>query len=176
MREHVKMLVARPGAPIFLIVDHAKDWESLSGAYVYGAAAEWWTRPAPVAIFRGANPREVAQLAIDVGWSVYVDDEIDGSLDDWKTSPLREIVKRGRHLPNKAGRVTAVSAMIATHRPSNLPSDIVGTFDRVYLGKLQSYNDADRVHREGWIGGTRTVVETRATLESRVPGDFSMWP
>jgi hypothetical protein len=176
MRRHVETLAARPEAPIFLIVDHAQDWASLGGAHVYRAASEWWERPAPVAVFRGASPREVAQLAIDVGWSVYVDDEIDGALDEWKTSPLRAIVKRGRHLPNRAGRVTAVSAMIATHRPSNLPADIVGTFDRVYIGKLQSYNDAERVHREGWIGGTRTVMETRAALESRAPGDFSMWP
>jgi hypothetical protein len=49
-------------------------------------------------------------------------------------------------------------------------------FDRVYIGRLQSYLDADRVYREGWLAGTRTVIETRTALESKAPGDFSVWP
>jgi hypothetical protein len=118
----------------------------------------------------------VARLAIAVGWSVYVDDEVDGALDDWKESPLREIVKRGRHLRNRAGRVTPVSALIATHRPANLPTDVVGMFDRVYVGRLQGFNDAERVFREGWLPEAQSAAAARASLETRRPGEFTLWP
>jgi hypothetical protein len=175
MIEHVRLLARQADAPTFLVVDHDESWAGLGAPILYDTR-EWWSHPAPVTIFRGVPGREVARLAIDIGWSVYVDDEIDTALDDWKDNPIREIVKRGRHLKNKAGRIATVSCMIATHRPGNLPADIVGTFDRVYVGRLQSFTDADRVYREGWIPGTRSAVETREALERKGPGDFTVWP
>lgn len=175
MRAHVDLLRTRPEAPLFFVVDHDDSW-ALPGVPIYYRVEDWWERPVPVAVFRGVPGPDVARLAIATGWSVYVDDECDAALDGWKESPIREIVKRGRHLRNKAGRIAPVSAMLATHRPSNLPADVVGMFDRVYIGRLQSYLDADRVYREGWLAGTRTVIETRTALESKAPGDFSVWP
>ena len=66
--------------------------------------------------------------------------------------------------------------MLATHRPGNLPSDVVGLFGKVYVGRLQSYNDADRVYREGWLPGVSSPVEARAALEARAVGEFTEWP
>jgi hypothetical protein len=86
------------------------------------------------------------------------------------------VVKEGRHLKNRAAEVTPVSAMLATHRPSNLPPDVLGTFTRVYLGRLQGFADAERVYREGWLPGARNVLAVRAELETRQPGEFSTWP
>jgi hypothetical protein len=175
MQAHVQALAAGRNPPIFLVVDHDDSWGKLQ-APIYHDPAEWWRHPVPVAIFRAVPGPEIARLAIAIGWSTYVDDEIDLSLAGWNTNPIREIVKRGRHLRNRAGKITAVSAMLATHRPSNLPSDVIGTFDRVYIGRLQSFTDAERVFREGWIKGTLSAIETRTALERRMPGEFSVWP
>lgn len=174
MRAHVDHLRREENAPFFFIVDHDDSW-NLDGVAFYHSTAEWWRRPMPVAVFRGVNALDVAQLTIDVGWSVYVDDEVDGALSEsWKENPIREIVKRGRHLRNRAGNVTAVAAMVATHRPSNLPTDMIGLFERAYIGKLMGGADAERVYREGWLRGT--IYEIRDFLAAKEPGDFSVWP
>lgn len=176
MRAHVAAIAGDKEAPFFFVVDHDNSWGDLQGAVIYNATADWWANPAPLAIFRGVLGQEVAQLAIDVGWAIYVDDEVDAALENWKESPLREILKRGRHIKNRAGQITAVTMMIATHRPSNLPADALGLFDRVYVGRLQSFRDAERVHQEGWIPSTTSAVEAREILERREPGEFTVWP
>jgi len=171
MRAHVEALAQAPDAPFFFVVDHDVSWQF---GQVYHSIEEWWASPSPLAVFRGVPALAVAQLAIDVGWAVFVDDEVDGALEGWKESPLREIVKRGRHLRNRAGRVTQVSAMIATHRPSNLPTDVVGLFDRAYIGKLMSAADAERIYREGWMVGD--IYSIRDALAAKQPGEFTVWP
>ena len=181
MRSHVAALIEAHPDLVFLIVNHGErpdrpTWRDLPCDYqVYRTVADWWRAPSRVAIFEGEDPVAVAQLAIDAGWSVYADDECDGILQEsWKTSPLREIVKRGRHLPNRANDVTEVYALLATHRPVNLPTDISGLFDSVYVGRLYAYNDAERVRREGWING-RNVEDAQATLNALTPGQFHLW-
>lgn len=176
MRAHVDALRRRDGESLFFICDHDDSW-NLQGAEVFESIEQWWSYPRPCSVFRGVDSKEVARLAIDVGWSVYVDDECDGALEDWRDdNPVREIVKRGRHLRNRAGRVTAVTAMLATHRPANLPSDVIGLFERIYVGKLQSYNDADRIYREGWLKDAANPIQAREILQAKEPGDFSIWP
>lgn len=180
MRSHVEALTGVEGAPLFFIVDHGEvpgrpSWRDLPGARIYTTSADWWADPGPIAVFAGPSGQEVAALAIEVGWSVYVDDEVDGAVQDgWKDSPLREIVKRGRHLPNRAGRMTEISALIATHRPANLPTDIVGLFDRAYIGRLTSAGDAERIYREGWLPGNAREIQEYMT--GREPGEFVVWP
>jgi hypothetical protein len=182
MRRHVEALAGLPDAPIFFVVDHgekpgAESWADLRGADFYSSIPEWWTRPSALAVFRGVEPIDVARLTLDAGFAVYVDDEVDLLLGacPWKASPLRDIVKRGRHARNKAGNVTEVGALIATHRPANLPTDLSGLFSRVYVGRLVSFNDADRVYREGWISAP-SVADAKAQLEAFEPGAFSVWP
>lgn len=174
MRAHVAALSGVEGAPLFLIVDHDDSWGGLGP--VFYETASWWRNPAAVAVFRGVPSTDVAQLAIEVGGACYCDDEVDGAIDSgWKSNPLREIVKRGRHLRNKRGHITSVSAMVATHRPANLPGDILGCFGRVYVGRLQGVVDAERCYREGWVAA-ESVIDAREKLEARAPGEFSAWP
>ncbi len=174
MRAHVRAL-ASDGASRFLGVDHDDSWAD--DADIYYSIPEWLDRPSRVAMFRGVEPSEVVTLTIAVGWATYVAAECDGILAaKWRESPLREIVKRGRHLRNARGEVTAVSAMLCTHRPANLPPDIIGLFSRVYLGRLRSLADAERIHREGWLPGSSGPLDARRTLEARAPGDFTTWP
>lgn len=183
MRGHVASLIPAFPESVFLIVNHGErpdhpSWHDLPADHrVYGSVTAWWHDPCRVAIFDGVSGVEIARLAIAVGWSVYVDDECDGIVTDgkWIENPLREIVKRGRHLPNRAGVVTEVNALLATHRPANLPTDLSGLFDQVYVGRLYAWNDADRVRREGWANG-RNVEEVQRVLDSQRPGEFLAWP
>lgn len=137
-------------------------------------------------VFRGASGSDVAELAIDLGSCVYVDEEVHRTIAErpWRPwdpraragHPLFAVLHEGRHLENAAGEVGQVDALIATHRPANLPADLPALCDAVYLGPLASYADADRVHREGWLPQARTVREARELLWSRKVGDFSRWP
>lgn len=178
LRSHVADLCAANPDLVVLICDHGEipgkpAWRDLQGARVYRSITEWWYEPSRIAIFQGVPGRAVADLSVKVGWSLYVDDECDDVVrDGWLSdSPLREIVKRGRHLTNVAGEVTHVQALIATHRPANLPTDCVGTFDRVYVGRLDSFNDCERVYKEAWIPGCRSAADVQDTLRPLAPDD-----
>jgi hypothetical protein len=190
MRTHVTEIVRGNPDTVILIVNHGErpgepSWHDLPGAQVYHTVDAWWTTPSRVAVFEGVPGSEVARLAIAVGWSVYVDDEIDGALRDgsWLDSPLRRIVKEGRHVANRAGEITSVVLMCATHRPASLPTDLQGLFDRAYIGRLYAWNDADRVRREGWCNG-RNVEEVQGQLAALAPSSpyepgprhFLTWP
>lgn len=191
MRRHVRALAAgfaRGRSPVVaLVVDHDDSWtvgprddqlDPDSTAYFLDPDAYRELSHLPrVAVFRGVPPLAVARLALDLGDSLYVDDEIDHALGDgkWKESPLREIVKRGRHVRAADGEVSSVSALVATHRPANLPTDVSGLFSRVYVGRLTAWIDADRVYREGWID-CDSVAECKRILSARRPGDFTFWP
>lgn len=182
MRSHVEAISMEEGAPVIVGVDHGEkpghpSWKDLPGVKMYRSIPEWWYDPCRLAFFQGVPPLEVARLAIEIGWSIYVDDECDDIVRDgkWNENPLREIVKRGRHLANRAGVVTEVHAMLATHRPANLPTDVQGLFDRVYIGYLYAFNDADRLYREGWVGEP-SVQEVQRRISSLTVGQFLWWP
>lgn len=174
MRSHVRQMIGKRDSPAFLIVDHDDTWDF---GEVYHSIEEYLDNPYPVAVFRGVVAESVAAAAIRIGDSVYVDDEIDGALDEgWKGGALREIVKRGRHLRNASGRITAVDAMIATHRPINLPTDIRGLFHRVYFGRFRSLNDAERIYKESWLPDAGSAQEAKSILENFRVGEFRTWP
>lgn len=177
MRSHVAdLLVADPDL-VCLGVDHGEiagkpSWRDLQGVRFYRSVADWWHEPSRIAFFQGCPGRDVAGLAVRIGWSLYVDDECDDVVrDGWLDSPLREIVKRGRHLENVAGDVTHVQALLATHRPANLPTDCIGVFDRVYIGRLDAANDCERIYREAWIQTARSAFDVQAHLRPLAPDD-----
>jgi hypothetical protein len=174
-------------APVraFLIVD--RDGQGTWDGPVFKSAAQvrkLETIPRFV-VFRGASGAEVAELAVDLGSCVYVDEEVhrtiaerpwrpwDPAKDRSKGHPLYAVLHEGRHLANACGEVGPVDALIATHRPANLPSDLPALCDALYLGQLTSYVDAERVFREGWLPEATTVREAREALARRQPGEFS---
>lgn len=174
MRSHVYH--SRADVRAFLIVDHDGTWDGKA-----------WSSPEELRdaeeiprfnVFRGSAAGDVARLAIALGDCVLVDDEVDGQVGDmkWKGSPLREIAKRGRHLPNAAGEICSASALVATHRPANLHPDLRGLCSRVYLGKLTAYADAEACYREGWVADARSPLDAQRILAARGPGDFTTWP
>ncbi len=164
--------------PLIFVYDHTGEWD-LTGSRVYTTTDEWWREPALCSVFRGGSgPRDVAQLAIDTGWSLYIDDEVDQICHDgkWIGNPLREIIRRGRHIPNRAGVMCEVGALVATQRPAGIPGDLTGLFERVYVGRLTSAADVERVRREGWITGADSFADVAAALRERQTGEFSVWP
>lgn len=137
-------------------------------------------------VFRGASGAEVAELAIAIGDCVYVDEEVHRTIAErpWRPwdparrtgHPLFAILHEGRHMENQRGEVGSVSAMIATHRPANLPADLPALCDSVYLGQLPGYADADRCYREGWVPAADGPRRAREILSARAVGEFSRWP
>jgi hypothetical protein len=179
LRSHVADLAAENPDSVILVCDHGEvagkpSWRDLQGARVYHSIRDWWHEPCRLALFQGVPGRDVADLAVKVGWTIYVDDECDDVVSDgWKDSPLREIVKRGRHLTNVAGEVTHVQALLATHRPANLPTDCTGIFDRVYIGRLDAMNDCDRIAGEAWIPDCRNLAAVQTKLRPLAPDDVN---
>ena len=185
MRDHVTALAQSCPEIVVLIVNHGEkpgrpSWRDIPVDHrVYHSTGEWWAEPSRVAIFEGVSGIEVAQLAIDVGWSFYVDDEADGIVSDgaWGRSeaaaenPLRDIVKRGAHLANRAGEITEVHAFLATHRPANLPTDVSGLYTNVYIGRFQGWIDAERIRKEGWINA-RSTDDALEQLKALPKGGF----
>lgn len=178
MRQHVEHIRRAEDPPLIFIFDHTGEWD-LEGAKVYTDAESWWREPSLVSVFRGGSgPRDVAQLAIDTGWSLYVDDECDVIVRDgkWGTNPLREIVRRGRHIPNRSGAMCEVGALLGTQRPAGIPGDLTGLFESVYVGRLFSAADVERVRREGWIKDAASFADVAEALRTRSVGEFSVWP
>lgn len=175
MKDHVRRSTS-PDVVSFFIIDHAGEWRDSGAPFPSARALRDAERIPRFCVFPATKQHEVAQLAIDVGSCVYVDDECDGAFDaKWKTNPIREILKRGRHLPNALGEIHEVGAMLATHRPANLPTDVTSLMRRVYIGRLQGFVDADRVWREGWIPEAQSVREVQRILGERGAGEFSMF-
>lgn len=175
MKDHVR----RSPAPdvSFLIIDHAGEWRD-SGR-PFASVAEFRDSPTVprFSVFPSKLQLAVAQLCIDLGDAVYVDDECESAFDDttWKENPLREILKRGRHLTNARGEVCEVGAMLASHRPANLPTDITALMRAVYIGRMTGYLDAERIYREGWVPEAESARDVARILRARGPGEFTLW-
>lgn len=100
-----------------------------------------------VVVFRDYEPAEVAQFAVDRGNVTFVDDEIDmsGRRGGWDSSPLRDIVHRGRHLRNADGEHLQVNILGACRRPANLHTDLSELANEVFLFRLQGKNTIERL-------------------------------
>lgn len=135
-------------------------------------------------VFRGVSGAEVAELALDLGDCTFVDEEVHRTIVErpWKTwrrdarekgHPLYTVLHEGAHVQDAFGEARTVHALIATHRPANLPADLPAVCTGVYLGRLSGYADADRCYREGWVEGASGAFEARRILDSRQVGEFS---
>lgn len=99
---------------------------------VFTSVDEWRSAAAvpALSVFRGVEPAELAQLAIDVGDVVLVLDELDMATGGNKSWPrgsdsVRRIVHYGRHL-----RVTLLGGF---RRTQNIPEDALSQADHVFL-------------------------------------------
>ena len=133
------------------------------------------------------DARAVAQLAIELGHCVYVDEEAHkvalegygparpprraGELER-PAHPLYLIAHEGAHLENARGEPCEVAALLATHRPANLPADLVACADGVYLGRTLLYADVERCYREGWVRDATSPADARRILGTLGVGEF----
>jgi hypothetical protein len=185
MRRHVYEL--KHDVRAFLIMDRDGKWEGR----VFRSADELRRSPTLPrwCVFRGCSGVEVAELAIDLGDCFFVDDEVHRTIAErpWKAwdrsqdpkkrgHPLYAILHEGSHLTGLDGDEHQVHALLATHRPAGLPGDFCAMMTGAYIGRLQSFADAERVYREGWIRDATSPREARRILESRPVGEFSYWP
>lgn len=183
LRRHVYEHPHDP-ATRFLIVDRDCDGSWLGPVFT---SADAWRRLAYIpqfSVFRGVPSWRVAELAIDLGDAVYVDEEAHNAVAErpWRPwnrlegrggHPLFAIVHEGRHLADLSGNPRAVSAMLATHRPQNLPTDLTGCCTGVYVGRLPGFAEAERCYQEGWIPEAEGPRAARRILAARQVGEFA---
>lgn len=103
--------------------------------------------------FRNVEPWAIANLVVDLGDSVYVDDELDltARAKGWLQSPLRKIVHQGRHLKNREGDICMVHILGACRRPQNLHTDVSTLADAVYIFRVQGRRTIDRLKDDSMI-------------------------
>ena len=155
----------------FFVVDRAGEWDALDSDDPMRPNPRWRGKELPIqkvksdalpsewpdtGIFLFQYPWEgpaVAELAKDVGETVYVDDEIDlvAVYQGWNESPLRDFVHRGRHLPNREGRIGKVHILGAARRPQNLHSDITSLCDQCLIFRVQGFRTIERLIQDSMI-------------------------
>lgn len=117
--------------------------------------------------------RRVAQLAIDVGNAVYVDDEIDKAAQQsgWPTNPLRQIVHEGRHLTNAFGDVLEAHILAGMRRPQSVAPDITAMSDSAYLFRVGGDLTLRRFQADAWIG-----ADDWERVSSQPNLSYTLWP
>lgn len=121
-----------------------------------------------VFVFRNRDPREVAQLAVNLGWSTYVDDELDksGRKQGFDGSPLRAIANEGRHLENAWGEYTEVHVLGACRRPQKLHNDLSELAEEVYIFRSQGTRTLNRLLDDNHIDDHQVeLVKTLPNFE-----------
>lgn len=168
----------------FFVIDHAEEW---------GSDAEHWLKHPPknltifedgdslpdsfpetgVFVFRGWDPLEIASIALSLGWTTFVDDEIDasGGKSGWDESPLKEFVHRGRHIKNAEGEICQVHLMGACRRPQSLHTDLSSLADQIYVFRVQGTLTLNRLRMDSTIEDEAWDAVRR--LET---GNFLHWP
>ena len=106
------------------------------------------------------EPLDVAHVANLLGNTVYVDDEIDlaAVYVGWRENPIRNMVHRGRHLPNMRGIPSEVHILGAARRPQNLHTDLTSMADEVMLFRVNGAATLKRVVQEGYVEDPDEVV------------------
>ena len=106
-----------------------------------------------VFVFRGWEAWAVAQLVIDLGDAVFVDDELDFAAQqvDWLRNPLRAICHQGRHQKNARGEVCANHILGACRRPQNLAADLTQVAEQVFIFRMQGDLTLNRLERDSMI-------------------------
>lgn len=116
-------------------MDKFEEMAAEPGVYLFGPG--WW-------------PAQVAQLCLDVGNVVYVDDELDFACDRWKRNPLRVAVHQGRHVANRHGEICEVSIAGACRKVQSLPSDF-GMANQIFTFRMQGDLALQRLRVDGII-------------------------
>lgn len=98
-------------------------------------------------VFRSIDAHSIVDLAIAVGYTTYVNDEIDliATRKGWDDSPLRAIVHMGRHVENAEGEHTQVHLIGACRRPQSLHTDLTELADQVYAFRVRGKNTLKRL-------------------------------
>lgn len=140
------------------------------------AAFAWFEEQPPAGVFLFGHPWEgldVAAVCTAIGNCVYADDEIDlvAQLGGWKDNPLREVVHRGRHLPNAQGEVCKVAILGACRRPANLHPDLSAMAEQAFIYRVQGKLTLNRLREDSWIEDEEW--ETVRTLPNL---HFRHWP
>jgi hypothetical protein len=164
----------------FLIMD--RDLRETWAGPVFHSVKEVRSRPTlpRYCVFAGPSGADVAQLAIEIGNAIYVDEEVHNTFSEGygpatlhkPAHPLFKIAHEGRHLVNGRGESCEVAAMLATHRTANLPADLTACSGTVYLGRTSLFRDAERAYREGWVAQATSPREAREILSRLRVGDF----
>lgn len=147
----------------FLVVDHEAQWGP--------DGIHWRGRPPPIRVFykgselpeewdesgvfvfRDYDGREVAELARQLGWCTYVDDEADksGRKEGFDQSALCELANRGRHTKNALGEHTEVNMLLACRRAAKLHTDLSELASEVYVFHCEGANTLRRLIDDGHI-------------------------
>lgn len=109
--------------------------------------------PTGVFVFQQADAAEVAQLVVDKGDAVYVDDEIDfiARRAGWEDSPLRTVVHKGRHAMNENGWPTEVHLLGACRRPQFLHTDLTEIAQEVYVFRVRGSKTLGRLKSDSQV-------------------------
>lgn len=168
----------------YFVVDHADEWGPDAGHW-RGNPPEIYVIEGPkqvpdefdfegVYVFRQFEGTDVAQLCIDVGHSVYVDDEIDliaGKSGGWDENPIRALVHRGRHVPNAQGEITECHLLGACRRPQSLHTDLSEQADSVRIFRVQGKRTLDRLRADSHIEDEEWDV-----IRELPPFHYKAWP
>ncbi len=197
--------VAADTSNCFFVRDFRNDWAALDrygqpNPRWRGAVPRMWSAPYPlteelrkgleVARHEGGivrfpypwKPREVAQLALDVGDVVLVDDEIDelATYTEWEDNPVREIVHRGRGTPDSGGVIREVHLLGAARRAQNIHIDLCSLATSVCMFHLQGKRTMARCLEEEWLVAEQ-VPEVQTFAVTRPGGphvpafEFFLW-
>lgn len=127
------------------------EWEANEWQAVESPRGPW---PRGVYLFQHPwEGLEVAALARDVGNVVYVDDEIDtvATVRGWQENPVRDMVHRGRHMPNAQGVVGQLHILGACRRPQSLHVDMTAMCDQAMIFRCQGHRTLGRLLDDSMI-------------------------
>ena len=163
----------------YFVVDHAEEWTP--------EAVHWRGKPPELTIingkgeipddfpdtgvfvFREMEGVDVAQLVIDVGHSVYVDDEIDlvAGREGWNDNPIRALVHQGRHIRNADGDITECHILGACRRPQSLHGDLSGQADHVFIFRVIGHRTLERMRQDAHIDSE--ALDAKLISEGKPP-------
>jgi hypothetical protein len=184
---------AQSDTHVFLVSDHEDAWSNPDSAHWRGnppknisvlRSTEGFPLDEPpepgLYVFKASvvDPREVAQLCLDVTYDVvFVDDEIDGSgrKGEFDDSPLRTVLNEGRHIEHfdedtDESIIHRVHVYGACRRPQKLHNDFE-LATQVYCFRLQGARTLQRLRDDAYIED-----EEWETIRGLPNFHFRHWP
>jgi len=168
----------------FFVVEHSNEWGPDSGHWrgeppedLYmiepNETLEEEIPETGVFVFRGHDSVKVAYLVNAYGNTTFVDDEIDtiARKKGWENGPLKDIVHRGRHLPNRNGEICENHIYGACRRPQNLHNDITDIMDEAYIFRVRGSRTGKRLIDDSLIEDYEWP-----RIREQPPFSFKHWP